>query len=165
MHDHPSHGHDHGPHLGHHYHPPARGNNAPGAKQWQTPHLPERAAALPPEQTDLDLVEAAFVDAFPRAGDPVSFLRLAGVAFEGFSAESQKLVLLRVEIEDVTDVGSLMPHVGGGGFRYDPLPAKMTSSRKRLAFAYFDGVGVRSLSLRSAQALTPSSIEGGAERG
>jgi hypothetical protein len=155
MHDHPHHPHDHGPHLGHHNHPPTRGNNAPGARQWQTPHLPEQTqAALPPEPSDLDLVETAFVDAFPRASDPVSFLRLAGVPFEGTSLEGHKLVLLRVEVEDVTDVGALMPHLGGAGFRYDPLPGKLTSNRKRLAFVYFDGAGIQALSLRSAQTLS-----------
>ena len=160
MRDH--HGHQHQDHHGHHHHDHTvpHNHNAPGAVQWQTPHRPDdKRAATPPDQTDLDLVEAAFVDSFPTATDPISFLRLSGVAFEGTTPSGEKLVLLRVEIQDVTDVGALMPHLGGGGFRYDPLPAKMASHRKRLAFLYFDGAGIQSLSLTAARALSPVSHE------
>jgi hypothetical protein len=67
-------GHDHGPH--------GIGHNAPrAATQWQTPHLSPGQAApeSAPAEPDLDLVETAFLDAFPAAPDPTSFLRLAGV--------------------------------------------------------------------------------------
>ena len=55
-------------------------------------------------------------------------------------------MLLRVETEVVTDVGSVTPHLGGGSFRYDPLPAKLVSRRRRLRFVYFDGKSLRRLS-------------------
>ena len=94
-------------------------------------------------EPDLDLVETAFVDAFIIAADPTSFLRLARVPFDTTRPDGTRLVLLRVEIDAVTDVGGIMPHLGGGSFRYDPLPAKITSRRRRLRFVYFDGKEVR----------------------
>ncbi len=111
--------------------------------------MPEAA----PREPDLDLVETAFVDAFPRAPDPTSFLRLAGVPFVGESSEGKRLSLLRVEVSQTTDIGALTPHLGGTGHRYDPLPAKMTSQRQKLALVYFDGTAAVSLSLAEARAL------------
>lgn len=164
LHDHPhgahSHRHDHAhEHGGHeHGHGGIGHNGHRGAAQWQTPHLPDGHAATAPEQhePDLDLVETAFVDAFPTASDPTSFLRLAGVPFTGKGKDGVVLSLLRVEAQQATDVGSLTPHLGGGGFRYDPLPAAMTSRRKRLTFVYFDGGGLARLTLAEAKALIPA---------
>jgi hypothetical protein len=146
-------------HEGYHHHDHANGgfghNGTAPARQWQTPHLvpgtptPEAAAREP----DLDLVETAFVEAFPRAPDPTSFLRLAGVPFVGEDAAGKRLSLLRVEVSQTTDMGTLTPHVGGGTHRYDPLPAKMTSQRQKLALVYFNGTEIASLSLAEAQAL------------
>ena len=140
----------------HHHHDGGAGHNGTApARQWQTPHLipgvtvPEAA----PREPDLDLVETAFADAFPRAPDPTSFLRLAGVPFVGESADGKRLSLLRVEVSQTTDIGALTPHLGGAGHRYDPLPAKMTSQRQKLALVYFDGTGVVGLSLAEAKAL------------
>ena len=135
------------------------GHNRPGdAKrplQWQTPHQPDAPAAeeAARREADLDLVEAAFVEGFVLAGDPTSFLRLARVPFEGIAADGAKLVLLRVEIDSVADVGSVTPHFGGASFRYDPLPARMVSRRKRLRLVYFDGQGPRLLGLAEALGL------------
>jgi hypothetical protein len=66
-------------------------------------------------------------------------------------------VLLRVEIEAATDVGGIMPHLGGASFRYDPLPAKITSRRRRLRFVYFDGHGLRPLTLGEVRAFEAAS--------
>ena len=137
-------------HLGH--------NHAPATAQWQTPHRPD----LPPEtdhhhpEPDLDLVEKAFVDAFPKVPDPTSFLRLAGIPFEARTSDGAELKLLRVTQENRVDIGSLAPHLGGSTFRYDPLPAAMVSKRERLAFVYFDGSDTRSLSFEEARALAGS---------
>jgi hypothetical protein len=148
-HHHPGEPHAHGPH--------GVGHNGHGAAQWQTPHLPAGRAApeAGPLEPDLDLVETAFVEAFPGAPDPTSFLRLAGVPFTGKGRDGVVLSLLRVEADQTTDVGTLTPHLGGASFRYDPLPAQMTSRRKSLAFVYFDGGGLVHLSLAEAKALTP----------
>ena len=146
---HPHHHHDHGH--------GAIGHNGPRpAAQWQTPHRPAGHAAPAPEQVepDLDLVETAFLDAFPACPDPTSFLRLAGVPFTGKGKDGVILSLLRVEADQATDIGALTPHLGGASFRYDPLPAAMTSRRKALAFVYFDGGGLVRLSLAEAKALT-----------
>ena len=145
----PGHSHQHAP-IGH--------NGAQRAVQWQTPHLPEGSA--PPaedhvHETDLDLVETSFVETFPSASDPVSFLRLAGVPFSGVSAKGRSLQLLRVQIEDMTDVGALAPMIGGG-FHYDPLPGRLNSRRRTLSFAYFDGATVCRLSLAEAKSLRPA---------
>ena len=88
----------------------------------------------------------AFIDGFMDAPDPTSFLRLARMPFEITAADGSKLNLLRVEIDALTDVGSLTPHLGGASFRYDPLPAGMVSHRRRLRFVYFDGENLRPLS-------------------
>lgn len=139
----------------HHHHAPI-GHNGHGASQWQTPHLPDGAAPAHDhhhDEPDLDLVETAFLDAFPRAADPTSFLRLAGIPFVGVAADGKTLKLLRVEANQTTDIGSLTPHLGGEGFRYDPLPAAMTSRRETLAFAYHDGTAVVRLTLAEVRAL------------
>jgi len=86
-------------------------------------------------------VEAAFADTFPKAADPTSFLRLAGIPFTGRDGAGRTLNLLRVEFEKATDVGSVTPHLGGGSLAYTPLPAKMVSRRRRLAFVYQDQNG------------------------
>jgi hypothetical protein len=159
-HGHGHHPHDHDHHHDHHDHdhaPHGPGHNLPhasrAAAQWQTPHRPDGAAATPAVEPDLDKVEKAFVDGFLAATDPTSFLRLARVSFE-MTANGTTLRLLRVEIDALTDVGSLTPHLGGGSFRYDPLPANFVSQRRRLRFVYFDGENLRALSyaeLRNAE--------------
>jgi hypothetical protein len=124
--------------------------------QWQTPHrddAPAGGEGRPRAETDLDLVEAAFVEGFLVASDAASFLRLARVPFEGIAADGAKIVLLRVEVDSVADVGSVTPHLGGASFRYDPLPARMVSRRKRLRLVYFDGQKPRMLDLAEAMGL------------
>jgi hypothetical protein len=124
--------------------------------QWQTPHredAPTGEAGRSRPETDLDLVEAAFVEGFLGASDATSFLRLARVPFEGTAPDGARLALLRVEVDVVADVGSITPHLGGATFRYDPLPARMVSHRRRLQLVYFDGQGTRLLQLAEAQAL------------
>ena len=155
-------GHDH-----HHHHhgdgaaapsvSPGLGHNGPAGRQpvqWQAVHRHDGASKQAPEhEADLDLVEAAFVEGFLHAKDPTSFLRLARVRFEAVGADGLRLVLLRVEVESVADIGSVSPHFGGATFRYDPLPAKLVSRRERLRFVYFDGDNLRPLSLTEAMAL------------
>lgn len=153
-------GHDHD----HHHHGNGAGNGhshahnhaaPPKAAQWQTPHAPEQAANERRE-ADLDLVEMAFVEGFARASDPASFLRLARIPFEARDGAGNQLVLLRVETDAVTDVGALMPHLGGGSMRYDPLPARMVTHRRRLRFVYFDGSLASMLTLGEVRGLTPA---------
>lgn len=127
-------------------------NPAPRALQWQRAHGGNETAQPTQMEPDLDLVEAAFTEGFFGASDPTSFLRLAQVPFE-VTADGKKLALLRVEIDAVTDVGGITPHLGGTTFRYDPLPASMVSRRKQLRFVYFDGQGQQSLTLEEVRAL------------
>jgi hypothetical protein len=133
-----------------HHNQPVPGQPA----QWQTPH-----SERPPEEVvrraepDLDLVEAAFAEGFSESSDPTSFLRLAHIPFEAVAGDGAKLALLRVEVEAVTDVGSLTPHLGGGSMRFDPLPARMVSRRKRLRFMYFDGTTLRPLDMTQVRDL------------
>lgn len=147
----------HDGHFNDRHHPhTAPGHNSRATRQWQTPHLPESHTndhAHEHAEPDLDLVETAFLQSFPTAPDPTSFLRLAGVPFTGTAADGRTLRLLRVEANQTTDVGTLTPHLGGDGHRYDPLPAKLSSRRQTLAFAYFDGDTVVRLSLTEAKAL------------
>ena len=133
-----------------HHNQPVPGQPA----QWQTPHR-ERGQDMVVwrAEPDLDLVEAAFAEGFAQASDPTSFLRLASIPFEAVADDGAKLALLRVEVEAVTDVGSLTPHLGGGSMRFDPLPARMVSRRKRLRFMYFDGTTLRPLDLAHVKAL------------
>ena len=152
---HQGHDHDHHHHgngaagAGHNHAQPIR-----GTVQWQTPHLPhDHEHDHDRREPDLDLVEMAFVDGFATAKDPASFLRLARIPFEAVDAEGHKLVMLRVESDAVTDVGALMPQLGGGAMRYDPLPARMVTHRRRLRFVYFDGIAPRVLTLGEVRAL------------
>jgi hypothetical protein len=139
--------------------PAGAGHNQPlgprPAAQWQTLHDDRGARdhSHDHREADVDLVEAAFVEGFLQASDPTSFLRLAQVPFEATAGDGTKLFLLRVEIDAVADVGTLTPHLGGGSFRYDPLPARMVSRRKRLRFVYFDGASPRPLDLAEVRAL------------
>lgn len=146
-HDH-GHAHDHDHHHDHDHPPHGPGHNHPhGGRspvQWQTPHQPDGAKPAAAAEPDLDKVEAAFVDGFIAAPDPTSFLRLARVPFE-ILRDGTSLKLLRVEIDALTDVGSLTPHLGGGTFRYGPLPSNFVSRRRRLRFVYFDGASLKPL--------------------
>jgi hypothetical protein len=163
MHDDHHHGHGHHHNDGDdHHHPHAPGHNGPAGKpvQWQTPHLPADQALEPPADpatADLDLVETAFLEGFARAPDASSFLRLAGIPFVGETADGAQLHLLRVETEDLVDVGAVMPLVGGAGVAYHPLPARLTSHRRRLAFVYHDGTGPKHLGFAAARALKDGS--------
>jgi hypothetical protein len=137
-------------------------NHAPSPQpvvQWQRPHLdpaqPHDADTHDHVEPDLDLVETAFVEAFAGAPDPTSFLRLAQVPFEATAPDGARLALLRVEVDAVTDVGSVMPHLGGESFRYDPLPARMVTRRRRLRFIYGDGRDVHTLSFAEVRGLAP----------
>jgi hypothetical protein len=104
------------------------------------------------DEHDLGKVEAALIDGFIDAPDPVSFLRLGRIPFEIVAADGATLNLLRVEIDALADVGSLTPHLGGGSFRYDPLPASLVSHRRRLRFVYFDGEKLRPLKFTDVRA-------------
>lgn len=148
-HDHDHHHHGNGAGAGHNHVQPIR-----GTVQWQTPHLsPGHEHEHDHGEPDLDLVEMAFVEGFALAKDPASFLRLARIPFEAADAEGRKLVILRVESDAVTDVGALMPQLGGGAMRYDPLPARMVTHRRRLRFVYFDGSAPRLLTLGEVREL------------
>jgi hypothetical protein len=157
-HDH--HHHDFGGAGGIHYGPGHNHAVSPQrVVQWQRPHLDEAHArgADPHDhvEPDLDLVETAFVEAFAGAPDPTSFLRLAQIPFEAVAPDGARLALLRVEVDAVTDVGSVMPHLGGGSLRYDPLPARMVTRRRRLRFVYGDGRGLRALRFAEVRGLAP----------
>jgi hypothetical protein len=148
-HDHDHHHHGNGAGAGHNHAQPLR-----GSVQWQTPHLPaDHEHEDGPREPDLDLVEMAFVEGFATAKDPASFLRLARIPFEAADAGGAKLVLLRVESDAVTDVGALMPQLGGGAMRYDPLPVRMVTHRRKLRFVYFDGSVPRALTLGEVREL------------
>jgi hypothetical protein len=151
-HDHDNHHHGNGSAgAGHNHAQPAK-----GTVQWQTPHLPadhDHGGHHEHGEPDLDLVEMAFVEGFATAKDPASFLRLARIPFEAVDPTGTKLVLLRAETEATTDVGALMPQLGGGGMRYDPLPARMVTHRRRLRFVYFDGSAARPLTLAEERGL------------
>jgi hypothetical protein len=155
-HDHGDHDHTHQDHHDHPHHGPGHNHaHVPKAvTQWQTPHLAEPPSVeQEPGAPDIDLVEAAFIDGFRTTNDPTSFLRLAHVPFEARTAEGIKLALLRVETEEIADVGAVMPHFGGETFRYDPLPASLVARRRRLRFIYFDGKDLRPLNLAEVSAL------------
>ncbi len=167
MHDHDHHANGHHHHHAHdhdHHHDggvsgyglaPAAGHNAAAQiAQWQEPRGHEARPDAP--EPDFDLVEGAFAENFPRATDPTSFLRLARIPFVGRHPDGRTLRLLRVEYEVATDIGSVTPHVGGETLRYDPLPAQMVSTRKRLRFAYQDGESVVRLTLGETRALAES---------
>ncbi|MBI1205340.1 MAG: hypothetical protein GC182_22790 [Rhodopseudomonas sp.] len=153
-------------HQGHDHHHHHHGDGATGGVghnhvtplrtvQWQTPHKTHSHDHDDHQhgELDLDLVEAAFAESFASTSDPASFLRLAHIPSEAVDAAGTKLVLLRVESEAVTDVGSLMPHLGGGSLRYDPLPAQMVTRRRKLRFVYYDGQAARLLKLAEVRDL------------
>ncbi len=149
------------PHAQPHSHTRPGHNVARDPVQWQAPHLTTGQAEEPitPRERDLDLVEASFVENFMRCSDATSFLRLAGIPFMGIAANGRQLHLLRVEISDMTDVGSAVPLLGGDGMRYDPLPEKLVSRRRHLSFVYLDRAQVVHLGFAEARALATVGIE------
>ncbi len=164
----PPHSHDRRHGAGHdhpHAEPHARlGHNAAAREPlvWQLPGSRPGASESDPHapEPDFDLVEAAFVEGFATASDPTSFLRLAGVPLIARDAGGRSLGLLRVELEQKVDVGALTPLLGGAGLRYDPLPARLVSRRRSLAFVYQVGEGTVRLSLAEARALRAESPAG-----
>ena len=72
--------------------------------QWQTAHLAHGTEAAPANavETDCDLVEAAFIDAFADAKDPTSFLRLRTTALTGPAVE----LPLHPPIRNMADVAT-----------------------------------------------------------
>ena len=172
MHDHHHHANGHHRHHDQDHSPevgvsgyglaPAPGHNAAARlAQWQEPLRHTEQEKDQPEP-DFDLIEASFAENFPTASDPTSFLRLARIPFVGTHPDGRVLRLLRVEYEQVTDVGALMPRLGGLTHRHDPLPAALVSMRRRLRFAYFDGEGVVHLSLAGTRGLSDEATEGDA---
>ncbi len=123
--------------------------------QWQTLHATHHHDHddVDDEKKDLDLVEKSFVEGFHDCSDPTSFLRMVGIPFTGVDANGRNLHLLRVELENSTDVGTLTPHLGGESFNYSPLPAKLTSKRNMLSFVYHCGEKTVKLSLEEAKSL------------
>ncbi|WEX73807.1 hypothetical protein PYH37_001148 [Sinorhizobium numidicum] len=150
---HSRHDHDHGDDHDHHQHGGPGHNRQRGTLQWQVPHRPESEDLSLPLQRDLDLVEASFVENFARATDRTSFLRLSGIPFVGLDGSGKALHLLCVEVADRTDVGAVVPLLGGTGVRYDPLPSRMTSRRHDLGFLYHDGRSTLRLSFAEARKL------------
>lgn len=141
-------------------------NHPPAAAQWQTPHLPDGAKTQVDDrpEVDLDLVEQSFVEGFLAASDPTSFLRLAGIPFQAADSSGKTLSLLRVSLDQDTDVGSVTPHLGGQSYRYDPLPAKLVSKRQKLRFIYHDGEAVQELDFADARALTGGNLKSHGDR-
>ena len=88
-----------------------------------------------PGSRDLDLVEAASSKALPARRIRPAFCASPAFRSSATDANGRALHLLRVETEEVTDVGAVMPLIGGAGARYHPLPARFVSRRRRLAFA------------------------------
>jgi hypothetical protein len=155
-HDHHHHDHHHDHDRDHHHHADHHGpghNRSRTPTQWQVLHHTHETDPATPAERDLDLVETSFVEGFGRAPDPTSFLRLSSIPFVGVDAGGRRLHLLRVEIEGLTDIGAVSPLLGGAGMRYDPLPARMVSQRRKLAFVYHDGQKVVRLNFRQARAL------------
>ena len=88
---------------------------------------------------------------------PTSFLRLAGVPFVGQDADGATAVPAAGRARPGRPTWArVTPHLGGGSFRYDPLPAKLVSRRRRLRLVYHDGSGLQALSLGEAKALAPA---------
>lgn len=162
-HGHDHHPHEYGPSCGRPVHTgeerPPLGHNASQreAIAWQLPHRPraETSSIAGSPEPDFDLVEAAFVEGFAAASDATSFLRLVGVPFQARDASGRRLCLLRVEFEQKVDVGAIAPLLGGAGYRYDPLPARLVSRRRSLAFVYAEGERTVRLDLAAARALFP----------
>lgn len=146
---------DHDHHEGTHTPAAGPGHNHPKtAVQWQVRHETHHHDDTPPAERDLDLVESSFVEGFERATDPTSFLRLAGIPFVGEDGQGRRLHLLRVEMESLTDIGAVSPLLGGNRVRYDPLPSRLVSRRRELAFVYHDGTAMARLSFAEARRLS-----------
>jgi len=148
-------------HDGAHAHAPRGHNRGERPAQWQTPHREsgQQQGGDGAAVRDLDLVEASFAEGFAGCSDPTSFLRLAGIPFVGVDAAGRRLHLLRVELENLIDVGSVVPLLGGQGVHYAPLPGRLVSRRRQLRFVYHDGAQLVRLDFAATRALVDRSDE------
>jgi hypothetical protein len=94
--------HDGHPHHHHRIPVAAWGTTIARPPMADAPHRPPAPHGPDQAEPDLDLVETAFLDAFPQCPDPTSFLRLAGVPFTGKGKDGVILSLLRVEANQAT---------------------------------------------------------------
>jgi hypothetical protein len=78
------------------------------------------------------------------------------VPFAATAADGIRLVLLRIETEAVTDVGSITPHLGGESSRYDALPAALVT-RRRSASSTEVPTASAGLSFAEVRSLIPES--------
>lgn len=148
-HDHPSHD--------HHHDQMAHGHNgAPkGYAAWELPRDKASSSAdggSAPEP-DFDLVERSFVDGAHNHPDPTSFLRLASVPFHARLLDGSDGYLLGYVIEDVVEVGAVMPTIGDGPANYNVVPASRLAKRRHLFFQYWTKKGEIRLSLAQARGL------------
>lgn len=148
-HDHPSHEHHHAPTSHGH-------NRAPkGYAAWELPRDDASGSANDSTESepDFDLVEKSFVDGAHNHPDPTSFLRLASVPFHARLADGNEGYLLGYVIEDVVEVGSVMPTIGDGPANYNVVPASRVAKRRHLYFQYWTKKGEVRLSLAQARGL------------
>ncbi len=91
--------------------------------------------------------ENAFIDGFRQAPDKLGFLCLARIPLELPAADGPGLKLLEVVLEDRFEVGRASPGFASPELVYHPLPGRLVTSRRRLAFRYVSLAAVQDLTL------------------
>ncbi len=107
-------------------------NGAAGAPYHLHSHM-----EAPDRHDDLQALAAAFLDAFRKADDKTSYLRLAGVPFSLPGRDGgPSLKLVDVEVTASWQIGTAAPGFGSRELVYLPYPGEMVRERSVLRFVY-----------------------------
>jgi len=124
-HDHHHHDHDH-----HHHH--GAGHNHP------VDHLHSHVHGTPDRERmdEIQALAASFIDAFRKADDKTSYLRLSGIPFTRKGADGLTLNLVDASIVSNWQIGTASPAFASRELVYMPFPGEMVSERENMTFTY-----------------------------
>jgi hypothetical protein len=140
-HDH-AHGHDHHRHDREHTQP-GRGHNAPASDLHS--HLAGHDERN--RYRELQSLAAAFIDAFQKAEDKQSYLRLAGIPVSLPGPDGLEQYLVDVSITAEFQVATASPGFASRELVHLPFPGSMVRERTRMTFAYVSLTGRRDVDL------------------
>ena len=106
--------------------------------------------------------EDAFIDGFRHAPDKQGFLALARIPLELDDGAGPGLKLVEVILEETTEVGRASPGFGSRELVYHPLPGRLVTARRRLAFRYVSSERRCDLSLAEVLARSGVTLSGAA---
>lgn len=96
---------------------------------------------------ELQALATAFIDAFQKADDKTSYLRLAGIPVSLPGPDGLEQYLVDVSITAEFQVATASPGFGSRELVHLPFPGSMVRERTRMTFAYVSLTGRRDVDL------------------